>query len=135
MKYLQLFGLLFIVGCFQKNNSVKEGAIQSVDSMAEKANQVDTIDGIGPQWANDLVLKYVKECNSEDMLAARNDSNPVEWMFDHVEPTDTAVYYVYHVGNDMQDHFATIGWVYIDSAKRLIYQYDVAGDSIYLWRK
>ena len=133
-RLLLLFCLLILTGCFQKNNTAKETEVKNEEVKNSKTNSADTMQNVGPAWASDLVLKYVQESKNENITAARNDNAPVAWMFDGTRPSDTAVYYVFHIGNDREDHFSTAGWVYIDSARHSIYEYDIAKDSMYLWK-
>jgi len=60
---------------------------------------------------------------------------------DDVNVTDTAKYFIFHLGHDVADkggknkRFVTDAWIYIDSLKRKIYEYDLPNDTLIEWKK
>ena len=62
-----------------------------------------------------------------------------EWIFDRTEKTDTANYLIYQIGHDVSDkgntnpRFVTDQWIYIDSLKNKLYEYDLPNDSLIEW--
>ncbi len=92
-------------------------------------------------WYDSLVLNYITNTNDELIKKARKDTIPEEWLLDDIKGTDSAKYYVFHKGHDVEDsgssnkRFVTDGWVYIDSLTRKIYELNVQSDSLVEWKR
>jgi hypothetical protein len=95
----------------------------------------------GALWYDSLVLNYITKTDDELIKMARKDTIPEEWLLDDIKDTDTAKYYVFHIGHDVEDsgglnkRFVTDGWVYIDSLTRKIYGLNVQSDSLVEWKR
>ena len=63
--------------------------------------------------------------------AVKDSSIKEEWNFDQQIKTDTANYFVYQVGHDVSDkdgsRFVTDSWIYADTVKRKLYEYQPDG--------
>lgn len=132
--------------CFFKSRSFNPGNTAAGFRPGQSAG--DTSPGTGlqamqdtsPGWTDGLLMNYLARTGNELIRQAREDSIPLEWMMDRLEDTDTAAYFVFHVGHTVADdgmnrRFVTDAWVYIDSLTRKIYEYDVANDSLVEWKK
>lgn len=89
------------------------------------------------EWKNDLIRYYISHCNNELIIASRKDSTiKLQRLFDRIENTDSSKYMVFQIGHDVSEtgggmpRFVTDGWVYIDSAKRVLYEYDIANERL-----
>lgn len=143
-----LFGFLIaslLLGCGQSGN--KKPVINKDSSFNKPADSISNTkadilvnhnDTISNQadWINSLLKKYIGNAHNELVTLSRKDE---EALFDRTEKTDTAEYFVFQIGHDFADfagkRFITDSWVYIDSAKRKIYEYDVAKDMLIEWGK
>jgi hypothetical protein len=79
-----------------------------------------------------LVTYYIENSSDSSIILAKNEA-PISWMYDRVEDTDSGKFVVVHLGRSFENHFATDGWLHIDSIKGTIYEYDVANDSLKKW--
>lgn len=140
---------LFIISCGQNvsNNTVAEDSL--TDKPVNVATQQDTIttekdkpaQSITKTWADSLISDYIYHSNNTLIRLLVKDSTTFEWMFDQTVTTDTAKYFTYQLGHEESDdnkqnlRFVTDQWIYIDSATRKLYEYDVANDTLTLWKK
>lgn len=148
---------LFEFGCAQKGSSNKSKlsmpanvitdtpTIHNVDStilhksnLSLKPNRLKTKTG---KWFDSLKEKYTLESKNELVRAAVSDKLSEEWLFDQVIETDTAKYFVYAIGHDVSEkdgsdlRFITDQWVYVDSSRRLLYEFDVDNERLVRWSK
>lgn len=92
-------------------------------------------------WKDSLIESYIKTGKNEFIRLSVKQNIPVEWMFDQVQETDSAVYYVYQIGHSESDEggmnkrFITDQWVYLDSARHLLYEYDLPNDRLSAWKQ
>ncbi len=81
-----------------------------------------------------LMLNYREKYNAFRGTPGADTS--VAWMFSNEEKTDTATYLVYQVIHDVSEpdgsetRMVTDAWVYIDTVKRRLYEYDVTTESL-----
>lgn len=94
-----------------------------------------------PAWFEPLLNTYIAHTTDPMVSLNRQEASGVVWRLDRVEVTDTARYYVFQLGHTVIDsetsiepHFATTGWVWIDSTHQRALQYDVGQDSLWVWR-
>ncbi len=76
------------------------------------------------------------------IAATRKDSTiELQWLFDRIENTDSAKYMIFQIGHKVSEEdgsmprFETDAWVYIDSTKRVLYEYDLGKDVLIRWRE
>lgn len=92
-----------------------------------------------PEWANALLADFIARTESSQVKASREAGKHVGWLYDQLRTTDTARYFVFHLGHDVAEpdgsdaRFATDGWVYIDTLTHRIYEQDIAADSLIEW--
>jgi hypothetical protein len=84
------------------------------------------------------VTSYVKASRNEQISASKAAGVKEEWLWDQLIKTDTAIYVVMNIGHSNKDdgdaHFSNDQWLYIDTATRRMYEYDLPNDSLIRWR-
>ncbi len=85
-------------------------------------------------WIDSLMDVYLKNTNDEMLLSTTRSGHNLSWIYDKMYGTDSTFYIVLHMGHDMEDHFATDGWIYIDTLTRSVYEYDLPNDIINKWK-
>ena len=94
---------------------------------------------ISTKWVDSLIENYIKVSKTDLVRTAVNNKLSEEWLFDQIMNTDTSVYFIYQIGHDVSDdggvnpRFITDQWVYVDTAKKVLYEYDVVKDSLIRW--
>jgi len=83
-------------------------------------------------WFDSISVIYNKTTSNPLVRNAIKDrSMKEEWVFDQTIKTDTANYFAYQVGHDVVDgdgrRFVTDSWIYIDTVKRRLYEYQPDG--------
>ena len=111
----------------------KQVAEQRTTITDSAKGKFETIKTDGTSWADSVVMYYTDHAENEQIKAARKDT--LGWMLDQTLQTDTATYLVFHIGHNFEDRFVTDGWLYIDSATRRTYEYDVPDDQLNAWPK
>ncbi|MGN7819040.1 hypothetical protein ACTJJB_02855 [Chitinophaga sp. 22536] len=107
---------------------------------AEAKTDANNIPGATPAWADSLIMAYAKETSNELIKFAVKDSS-FTWILDNTEKTDSAEYMIIHLGHHVEeeDHsnprFVTDGWLYINTATRKLYEYDVPADTLIPWHR
>lgn len=87
----------------------------------------------------DLIKHYIRYSENALIKQARSMGIEEECLFDQVVTTDTAVYYSIQIGHDVTDgggmnpRFVTDQWIYIDTVKRELYEYDLPNDELSKW--
>lgn len=92
-------------------------------------------------WCNDLIRDYIARSNDEFLTMERQDTSVhFEWYVDRIEEKNGKKFMIFHLGHEVSDEgntnvrFVTSGWLYIDSLSRKLYVYDLAKDTIVLWK-
>jgi hypothetical protein len=86
-----------------------------------------------------MLMSYIAFSENPLIKVDRKANIQEEWVFDQTLKTDTAEYQVYQIGHDdaaasgENQRFVTTQWVYIDSAKKQLYEYDVANECLNKW--
>ena len=142
---------LFSLSCAQlqtgnESQSLKTdtGAkITANSSDVSKANTspVDTADDDYPAWVDTLVDSYMKHTNNELVRYSVTHHLKEEWVWDQFDKTDTASYWVFNIGHDVSEpdgsetRYISDSWVYVDSARKKLYEQDLASDKLIEWKK
>lgn len=136
---IHLLLLICALGCNTSSN--EKASIQADTSHIIKDDTVSKNDD-DDNWLNDLVVDYIKHNNNELIQLHLHDSaNEESWMDEGMSERDGSTYYMCQIGHDVAEEdgseprFVTDGWVYVDSAKRILYEYDVANDSLIVWKR
>jgi hypothetical protein len=127
-----LLALIFI-GCNESGKPASEKSSAGVDSPRVAAP--DYLPVKFPDWTVELVNKYIQETDNELISLNRKDSVELSSLEDEVKVTDSATYFVFHIGHSFEHNYITDGWVYIDSATRKIYEYDGPAEKLVEWKK
>jgi hypothetical protein len=92
-------------------------------------------------WCNDLIRDYIARSKDEFLVLDRQDTSVhFEWYVDRIENENGKKFMIFHLGHEVSDEgntnvrFVTSGWLYIDSLSRKLYVYDIAKDTIVLWK-
>ncbi len=92
-------------------------------------------------WQDDLIVDYAKKSKNPLIQSALKDKKGFQWIFDRIEKNDSTQFYIYNIGIDVTDEdgsslrFSSCGWVYLDSVKRKLYEYDLPNEQLIEWRK
>lgn len=125
-----LFFAFLAISCGQ---TITGADINKIDKEISNSEVAQTIDS--------LIDNYVRNSNNELIEFALKDKISEEWLFDQTINTGTATYFIFQIGHDVADEdgnnqrFVTDQWIYIDSATKQLYEYDVANDSLIYWPK
>lgn len=118
---------------------------ESLKSGVEAPARQPPADTLAPRqrpasWADQAIISYLAKSSSPLIADARRRGQDLSWITDRTEPTDSATFTVVQIGHDMTEpdgsnpRFSTDGWVYLDTTRRRIYEYDVAEDKLVLWK-
>jgi len=94
-----------------------------------------------PDWADTIIASYVRQTNNGLVRKAIKEKLKEEWVYDQLQKTDTATYWVFNIGHDVADNgetnvrFISDSWVYLDSLKRKLYEYDSVNEKVVEWKK
>ena len=131
-KINSILSLTFILfSCGQTNSRKTDIKIDSAISIIIQPNSVKKNTDF-----ETLIVKYIRNSKNELVALSRDQE---EWIFDRTEKTDTANYLIYQIGHDVTDkgntnsRFITDQWIYIDSLKSKLYEYDLPNDSLVEW--
>jgi hypothetical protein len=108
-----------------------------VDSVTEKPNF--NYPKVSIDWSDSLLLAYIAFSENELIRSARKSHLKEEWLLDSTLQTDTAVYQIYQIGHDVADEggenqrFVTDQWVYLDTLKKQLYEYDLPNECLNKW--
>jgi|GEM_PF-1352186 len=148
-----LLYLTFLVSCGQENktNTTTTDSIRPFsDSNIVKDNKpspiykeefADTLDDKTNQWVQGLLINYIQNSDNEATQYALHQKLNIQWILDKKLNTDSARYFVIHIGQDVRDsdgccpRFVSDEWIYVDSAKRKIYCLDIPNQKIFEWVK
>ncbi|HYD22863.1 MAG TPA: hypothetical protein VEB40_15375 [Flavipsychrobacter sp.] len=117
----------------QAENHEVTGAAQNNSGTNTTPTDVDSVTIAGMPWLDSLVFEYCSKTTDETIKAVMKSGERISWLYDRMYQTDSTYFIVIHLGHDMEDHFATDGWVYVDTQTKSVYEYDVVNDSIYRW--
>ena len=139
-----------IIGCQSANTGktpLEQEKKAGGDSLQASAIVYDTLTTASPVnypvasigWSDSILLTYTAFSENELIRLARKDHLKEEWLLDSTLQTDTAVYQIYQIGHDVADEgsenqrFVTDRWVYLDTLKRQLYEYDLPNESLNKW--
>lgn len=140
MRSLTFLMFLLILNSCNSNSNLpssrsKDPAAKENDSVVKTDHAAinDSSEDNIPAWCDTLIMQYIKRSNSELIQINRQDTSiHIQWMLDNKDSN----FLVFHLGHDVSEpdgsdlRFATDGWLYIDSIRRTMFEYDVAGDTL-----
>lgn len=136
---LLIFGMMILFSCSSPQQKKSTADTIQRNQLASKELKEQLI--ANKDWKELLIESYIKTGKNEFIRLSVKQNIPVEWMFDQVQETDSAVYYVYQVGHSESDEggmnkrFVTDQWVYLDSTRHLLYEYDLPNDRLSAWKQ
>ena len=92
--------------------------------------QVDTIPEVA-LWADEYIIKYL-ESNKDRLTEV--DGHPVTYIKETTE-RDERNYAMVKIGHSFESRYVTDQWIFVDSLTKEIYEYDLANDSLILWKE
>lgn len=140
--------LLFLFFAFlscekkEKKNEVKD--------LQTEVNQKDILDvkrqstengTLSTEWQDELIVDYIKNSKKDLIKIHFKNKDKLQWILDRTQKNDSTQFYIYKIGVDVTDEdgsslrFSSCGWVYLDSVKRKLYEYDLPNDTIVEWKK
>lgn len=120
------------------------------DDLKTEVNQKDTLETkkensankiLSTDWQDDLIVDYIKNSEKDLIKIHFKNKDKLQWILDSTEKNDSTQFYIYNIGVDVTDEngsslrFSSCGWVYLDSVKRKLYEYDLPNDQLIEWRK
>ena len=120
---------LFLTNC---SHEKRNGDLHKSPKTIAKETTANPIERSAESWFDSISVIYSKTTSNPSVRNAIKDrSMKEEWVFDQSIKTDTANYFVYQVGHDVADgdgqRFVTDSWIYIDTVKRRLYEYQPDG--------
>jgi hypothetical protein len=131
--------------------SCKKDETKSVASdLQTEINQKDTLETkpksaekriLSTDWQDSLIVDYVKNSKKDLIKMHFKNNDKLEWILDRTQKNDSTQFYIYNIGVDVAEEdgseprFSSCGWVYLDSVKRKLYEYDLPNDTIVEWKK
>jgi hypothetical protein len=121
-----------------------------VDNLQTEINHKDTLEvksestenrAYNTNWQDDLISYYVRNSKNELIVSALKSKDNLDWQFDQTIKNDSTQFYIYKIGVHVTEEdgsnprFSSCGWVYLDSVKRKLYEYDLPNDTIVEWKK
>jgi hypothetical protein len=121
-----------------------------LDDLQIEVNQKDTLETktentenkiLSTDWQDDLIVDYIKNSEKDLIKIHFKNKNKLQWILDSTEKNDSTQFYIYNIGVDVTDEdgsslrFSSCGWVYLDSVKRKLYEYDLPNEQLIEWRK
>ncbi|MCB0734037.1 MAG: hypothetical protein H6608_07645 [Flavobacteriales bacterium] len=92
-------------------------------------------------WRDKLILNYISSTDQPLIhLSFMDSSITVEWIFDQVYETDTAIYFIYQIGHEeidsveLNQRFVTDGWVYVDTTTRELFEFELTSEKLLRWQ-
>lgn len=92
--------------------------------------QVDTIPEVA-LWADEYIIKYL-ESNKDRLTEV--DGHPVTYIKETTERNERN-YAMVKIGHSFESRYVTDQWIFVDSLTKEIYEYDLANDSLILWKE
>lgn len=120
------------------------------DDLQIEVNQKDTLETkientenkiLSTDWQDDLIVDYIKNSEKDLIKIHFKNKDKLQWILDSTEKNDSTQFYIYNIGVDVTDEdgsslrFSSCGWVYLDSVKRKLYEYDLPNEKLIEWRK
>jgi hypothetical protein len=150
-KYFPIATLaLAVISCSQPKTN-KESRSQQKDTAAKttmrsagvvkpKTARSDSAGNQYPAWVDTLVTSYINTADNDLVRYAVAHHLQESWVLDDRKETDSATYWVFNVGHDVSDaggkdtRYTSDSWIYVDSAKRKLYEYDGKNEKLVEWR-
>ena len=127
-----------------KTNKVETGnndkQIDSLTTSKEILKSETKTESKIQDWYDGLIADYIKKSDNKLIKMSLKNNERIEWLLDRTEKTDSTNYYIFNIGQDVSEEdgteprFVSVGWIYIDSISKKIYEYDLPNDSLIVWK-
>lgn len=125
-----LFVFLFVTVACTSNLEMNKQNLDYKDSLTTPLVEDSAVINIPSiEWLDDSVSQYIKRSQMDLIVLDKKTNKQISWMIDKQERNER-VYYAIKIGRDFEDRFVSDGWIFIDSASRQVYEYDLAEDSL-----
>ena len=125
-----LFVFLFVTVACTSNLEMNKQNLDYKDSLTTPLVEDSAVINIPSiEWLDDSVSQYIKRSQMDLIALDKKTNKQISWMIDKQERNER-VYYAIKIGRDFEDRFVSDGWIFIDSASRQVYEYDLAEDSL-----
>lgn len=139
-----LFLFLTFLSCDKKQTK------DEVIDLQTEVNQKDTLDTKTQSskdtkefndWKDKLIADYIRNSKKKLIKSSFESDEYIQWILDRTQKNDSTQFYIYNIGVDVAEEdgseprFSSCGWVYLDSVKRKLYEYDLPNDTIVEWKK
>lgn len=139
-----LFLFLTFLSCEKKETK------DATKDLQTEVNQKDTLETnvqsakdikVLNDWKDKLIADYIRNSKNELIKSSFENDEYIQWILDRTKKNDSTQFYIYNIGVDVAEEdgseprFSSCGWVYLDSVKRKLYEYDLPNDTIVEWKK
>jgi hypothetical protein len=127
--------LLVIISCKESETTRKNAIRVTNKKSAPKLEEMSK-----KNWYNNLIVFYIKNSKNELVKMSYQNNEPIKWLLDSTEKTDSTNYYIFNIGRDVSEEdgsekrFSPYCWLYIDSLTNKIYEYDIPNERLILWK-
>lgn len=129
-----IFAALLATACNNAADAEKEGKTDSLPKAASDTEYIapvkDTSHATTGNWRDSLIVDFINSTKSSLVKVTREAGGKFEWMNDGVQEREGVVYYRYQLGHSSENKFNTDAWIYIDTVKRKLYEYDLVEDKL-----
>jgi hypothetical protein len=139
-----LFLFVAFLSCEKKETKNAESDLQTEinhkDTLVVKTESTENRT-YNTNWQDDLISYYVRKSKNELIVSALESKDNLDWQFDQTIKNDSTQFYIYKIGVHVTEEdgsnprFSSCGWVYLDSVKRKLYEYDLPNEQLIEWRK
>ena len=141
--------IILMAGCQDMNKkeapaenvqiSTVDSAPQMIASEAVPEKAVSDLAEGEITWSDSLLKMYMAFANTETFKQAHTNNFTLEWVYDNTVKTDTGVFDVYRIGHEISrdegadTRFIVDQWIYLDTLKKQLYEYDAAANRLSKW--
>jgi hypothetical protein len=129
-----ILATLLLTAC---NNSADVEKEAKTDSLPKAASETEYIAPVKDtslvttgNWRDSLIVDFINTTKSSLVKVMREAGGRLEWMNDGLQEREGVVYYRYQLGHSSENKFNTDAWIYIDTIKRKLYEYDLVEDKL-----
>lgn len=151
MKQLaSIFVLIFLISACQEpiKNKPPEQNLENVivDSLPQMTSEsavpeknISELAESQISWSDALLKQYMAFASTEVLKQAHKNNFTLEWEYDNTVKTDSAVFDVYRIGHEISrdegadTRFIVDQWVYLDTLRKELYEYDAAANKVSKW--
>jgi hypothetical protein len=125
---------LLLAACNNASDTEKEVKADSLPAVTADSEYIapvkDTSHAATGNWRDSLITEFIRTTKSSLVKATREAGGKFEWMNDGIQRREGVVYYRYQLGHSSENKFNTDAWLYIDTMKRRLYEYDLVEDKL-----